>query len=108
MVKIHEHRGVFGVAEVVGLEPGAGDEDAAALRAALARHAVLCLRMDAPLEDAELQSVARFFGPIKDPVGGAKDGSPFRYEQPRQIIDSGFVMTDEIRQKLASVTPMWR
>lgn len=33
--------------------------------------------------------------PIKDPVGRAKDGTPFRYSEPRQVIDSGFVITGE-------------
>jgi alpha-ketoglutarate-dependent taurine dioxygenase len=104
MLEIREPRGAFGVAEVLGLESGAGDAHASELQAALARHAVLCLRMDRPLEDEELQSVAQLFGTIKDPVGRAKDGSEFRYEQPRQIIDAGFVMTDEIREKLGDLS----
>src|SRR5262249_13763124 len=44
------------------------------------------------------------FGPIKDPVARAKDGTTFRYEQPRQIIDSGFVLSDEIRAKLGDLS----
>jgi alpha-ketoglutarate-dependent taurine dioxygenase len=103
MIEIHGHRGGFGVAEVVGLPPARNDAHAAALRAALARNAVLCLRMDRLLEDDELQSVARLFGPIKDPVGRTKDGGTFRYSEPRQIIDSGFVLTDEIREKLGEL-----
>jgi len=104
MVEIRRHDGVFGVCEVLGLETGHGEEYAGTLRAALAQHAVLCLRMKRPLEDAELQSVARLFGSIKDPVACTKDGSPFRYDQPRQIIDSGFVLTDEVRAKLGNLS----
>ncbi len=103
-MEIHESREDFGVAEVLGAGPTSGDEHAAALRAELAEHGVVCLRMDRPLEDAELQSVAWLFGPIKDPVARAKDGSTFRYSEPRQIIDSGFVMTDEIREKLGDLS----
>jgi taurine dioxygenase len=104
MIQIHEMLEEFGVSEVLGLEPGRGDEHASVLRAAIAEHAVLCLRMERPLEDAELQSVARLFGPIKDPVGRARDGSAFRYSEPRQIIDAGFVLTDEIRAKLGDLS----
>ena len=103
MVQIRPHDGAFGVSEVIDLDPGRGAAHEAALRQALARHAVLCLRMARPLEDEELRSVARLFGPIKDPVARAKDGSRFRYAEPRQIIDSGFVMTDEMRAKLVEV-----
>jgi len=104
VVEIHEHQGGFGVAEVRGLEPGCGGEHAAGLRSALAQQGLLCLRFDRPLEDAELQSAATLIGPIKDPVGRAKDGSTFRYGEPRQIIDSGFVMTDEVREKLGDLS----
>ncbi len=91
------------MAEVLGLDPARTDAHAPALRAALAGHAVLCLRMERALEDAELRALARLIGPIKEPVGRAKDGSAFRYAETRQIIDSGFVMTDEIRQKLGEL-----
>ncbi len=104
MVEICEHRGPFGVSEVLGVEPGRSGAHAAALRQALARYAVLCLRMQRPLEDAELQWVAGLFGPIKDPVARARDGSAFRYAEARQIIDSGFVMTDALRAKLGDLS----
>jgi alpha-ketoglutarate-dependent taurine dioxygenase len=104
MLEIHEPGGVFEVTEVVGARPGLGDEGAAALRAALARHAVLVLRLERALEDEELQVVARLFGPIKDPVGRSKDGGSFRYSEARQIMDSGFVMTDELRAKLGNLS----
>jgi alpha-ketoglutarate-dependent taurine dioxygenase len=94
----------FAVVVVEGFDPDRGEADAAALRAALARHAVLCLRMPRSLEDAELREVAQRFGPIKDPVAVAKDGTPHRYDQPRQTIDSGFVLSDEIRSKLGALS----
>ena len=103
MIQTREARETFGVSEVLGLDPGCGAQGAI-LRAALAEHAVLCLRMERPLEDAELQSVVQLFGAIKDPVGRAKDGSRFRYSAPRQIIDAGFVLTDEVRAKLGDIS----
>src|SRR5262249_48930635 len=67
-------------------------------------HGVLCLRMRHLLEDEEFKALARLFGPIKDPVARARDGSAFRYDQPRQIIDSGFVITEQIRAALGDLT----
>jgi hypothetical protein len=104
MIQIHDSGDSFGVAEVLGLDPTAGDEHAPALQAALAQNGVLCLRMERPLVDEECQAVASLFGPIKDPVAVTKDGAEFRYSERRQIIDSGFVMTDEIREKLGELS----
>jgi len=104
MIQVCDSLRDFGVSEVLGLESGHRDEHAAALRSALAERAVLCLRMDHALEDAELVSLASLFGPIKDPVSRAKDGSAFRYSESRQIIDAGFVVTDEIRAKLGNLS----
>jgi alpha-ketoglutarate-dependent taurine dioxygenase len=104
MIQVCDPLRDFGVSEVLGLESGHGDEHAAALRSALAERAVLCLRMNHALEDAELVSLAGLFGPIKDPVGRAKDGSALRYSELRQIIDAGFVLTDEIRAKLGDLS----
>jgi taurine dioxygenase len=59
--------------------------------------------MPRALTDDELQAVAALFGPIKVPIGRTKDGGTFRYADKRQIIDAGFVMTDEIRAKLGDV-----
>jgi alpha-ketoglutarate-dependent taurine dioxygenase len=64
---------------------------------------VLCLRMSRALEDHEFEAVAQLFGPIKDPVGRTKDGGTLRYSEPRQIIDSGLVMADEVREQLSSL-----
>jgi len=104
MIEICQPSGAFGVTEVLGLRPEDGDQQVGEVRAALAGHAVLCLRMDRALEAEEFQSVAHTLGQIKDPVGRAKDGSEFRYGEARQIIDSGFVVTDEIREKLGELS----
>lgn len=103
MIEIREPNTAFGVAEVLHLDPIRSDGHAAALKAVLANHGVVCLRMAQALEDEQLQSLVRLFGPIKDPVGRTKMGGEFRYSEPRQIIDSGFVMTDEIREKLGDL-----
>lgn len=99
MFEIRE-RETFGASLVLGLEPGGGEAEAATLRAALARHGVLCLRMRRPLAEGEFDALAQRFGPIKDLVAPAKDGSAFRYGERRQIIDSGFVLSEEIRARL--------
>ncbi len=93
----------FHVAEAVGVDPSNPGAHAAELHDALAHLGVLCIRFPRPLEDRELQAVAATLGPIKDPIALTRDGEPFRYSERRQIIDSGFVMTDEIREKLGDV-----
>jgi taurine dioxygenase len=103
MVEVRE-RSAFAVVEVAGLDPEDGRSEAGLLRDALARCGVLCLRMARALDDAQFESIARLFGPIKDPTARAKDGTPFRYDQPRQIIDAGFVLSDEIRAKLGDLS----
>ena len=92
----------FEVARVVGVRPGEGEPGS--LRELLARSGVVCLPMERPLADDELQAVAQLFGPIKDPVGRTKDGGQLRYLARRQTIDSGLVMTDELRAKQGRVT----
>jgi alpha-ketoglutarate-dependent taurine dioxygenase len=74
------------------------------LRSALAVHAVLCLRQPSALDDDGFRSVARIFGPIKDPVGRTKTGGTLRYGEERQIIDAGFVLTDELRADLGDLS----
>ena len=71
---------------------------------ALWAHGVLCIRFAAALDDAEARALVSMIGPVKDPVGRTRDGSPLRYGEDRQIIDSGFVMTDEIREALGDVS----
>ncbi len=105
MLEIREPPEAFGIAEVSGVDPAAPDARAAArLQRLLAGAGVLCLRMPRALEDEELQAVAGLFGRVKDPVGRTKEGGLFRYSERRQIIDSGFVMTDEVREKLGDVS----
>jgi taurine dioxygenase len=98
------HEG-FGAAEIVGLDVGATTDDAnrQLVRDALWEHGVVCLRFPRPLDDAEARSVAAMIGPIKDPVGRARDGSALRYGEDRQIIDAGFVLTDELRAELGDL-----
>jgi len=96
--------GGFEAAELVGLAPErdvADDAVRAAAREALARHGVLCIRLDRKLDKEEFRRVAGLLGPIKRPVARTRDGGLFDYDADRQVIDSGFVMTDELRRALA-------
>jgi taurine dioxygenase len=105
-IDMAELPGEFGALEVLGLTPDIACSDDAvrtALRTALANHAVLCLRQPEALDDEGLRTVAQIFGPIKDPVGRSKDGAPLRYSEERQIIDAGFVLTDELRAELGDL-----
>ena len=70
------------------------------LRELLATHAIVCVRLPARLTDDENRSLVTIIGPIKDPIGIDVDGDPLRYSDPRQVIDSGFVLTDELREQL--------
>lgn len=97
--------GEFGVAEVTGYDPSEPPPgERGAIADALANHGVLCLRMPRALTDEEFQAVTRLFGPIKDPIGRTVDGDELRYNTMRQTIDSGFVMTDEVRARLGDVS----
>jgi taurine dioxygenase len=42
--------------------------------------------------------------PVKDPVGRTRDGEPLRYSDDRQVIDSGLVLTDEMRAELGDLS----
>jgi taurine dioxygenase len=98
--------GAFGAVEVVGLqvpEACADPETRHALASALWEHGVVCVRMERALTDDEARAVASMIGPIKDPIGRTRDGSEMRYSEDRQIIDSGFVLTDELRAQLGDV-----
>jgi alpha-ketoglutarate-dependent taurine dioxygenase len=59
--------------------------------------------MPRALADGEARSIARLLGPIKDPIGRDRDGNELRYADDRQIIDAGFVLTDELRRELGDV-----
>ena len=97
----------FGASEIVGVVPARDAADSSAcdvLRQTLAEHGVVCLRFDEALEDTTFRQVARMFGPIKDPVGRTRDGSELRYDTDMQVIDAGFVLTDEMRTQLSGVS----
>jgi len=99
--------GPFGAAEIEGLDPlrDAGDASARArLRDALYAHGVLCVRLPSALDDTEARALASMIGTVKDPVARTRDGSLLRYGDDRQVIDSGFVMTDEVRAVLGDVS----
>ncbi len=92
--------------EINGVRPTDANDDATcrALRDALAVNAVVCLRFPDALDDEEARAVASMFGPIKDPVGRTRDGGILRYGEDRQIIDAGFVLTDELRAELGDLS----
>src|SRR5262245_62145764 len=99
--------GPFRAVEIDDLSPqrDASDEARRAeVRALLARHGVLCVRLPAALDDAQARALASMIGPIKDPVGRARDGRPLRYSEDRQIIDSGFVLSEELRAQLGDLS----
>jgi alpha-ketoglutarate-dependent taurine dioxygenase len=64
---------------------------------------VICLRLDRPLTDDEAEGVAAMIGAIKDPIGRTRDGGLLRYGERRQVIDAGFVLTDELREQLGDI-----
>ena len=64
----------------------------------------MCIRQPEPLDDGEARAIASMIGPIKDPVGRTRDGGTLRYGEDRQIIDAGFVLTDELRAELGDIS----
>jgi len=106
-IETHDLPGDFGAVEVLGVTPEVailGEEIRSALRTALARSAVLCLRQPEGLDDDGLRAIAEVFGPIKDPVGATKDGGTLRYSEERQVVDAGFVLTEELRAELGDLS----
>ncbi len=97
--------GAFGALAVEGVRPAHAADAAtvATFRELLAQHAVVCLRQPAPLDDGEARAIVSMIGPIKDPVGRTRDGGTLRYSEDRQIIDAGFVLTDELRAELGDI-----
>src|SRR5262245_60129381 len=95
----------FGAVAIEGVQPIDASDAAIAeeLRDALWKHAVVCLRFADALTDDEAVAVASMFGPIKDPIGRTRDGSMMRYSDERQIVDAGFVLTDELREQLGDL-----
>ena len=64
--------GELATVEVVGLDPATHSNDAtvaAWLRELLWQHGVLCIRLNAKLDDDDMRAMVQLFGPIKDPVG---------------------------------------
>jgi taurine dioxygenase len=104
-VEIRTVPGPFGAAEIDGLQiEDTGDERARnTIRQTLAERAVVCIHFTDALDDEEARAVARMVGSIKDPVGRTRDGGTLRYSEDRQIIDAGFVLTDELRAELGDV-----
>ena len=99
--------GSFGDTEILGLEPTRDASDANVadwLREVLWERAVVCVRLSAKLTDEELRALVSMIGDIKDPVGHDSDGNPLRYGEERQIIDAGFVLTDELRESLGDIS----
>ena len=96
----------FGPVEVVGFHPSDVSDVALCrrLREALSSHALVCIRLDAPLEEGEALAIATAVGPLKDLVAPTRDGAVMRYGEPgRQIVDAGFVLTDELRAELGDL-----
>ena len=96
----------FGAAVIEGLDIAGDASDARVgewLRTLLWEHAVVCVRQPAALTDDEHRALVSMIGPVKDPVGVDVDGLPLRYGDEKQIIDSGFVLTDELRASLGDV-----
>ncbi len=73
------------------------------LRAALWENGVVCVRSSRALDDDELRELASRFGVIKDPVAHTRDGEALRYSDEKQIVDAGFVLTDELRAQLGDL-----
>ena len=102
-VEIRTIPGDFPAAEVLGFDPTrdlARPSVAEAVREALAGYGVLCLRIGEKLDKDAYRAVTSLFGPIKNPVARTRDGSLLQYDQDRQVIDSGFVMTEAFRRQL--------
>ena len=59
----------------------------------------MCVRLSEPLSEDEARALASMIGPVKDPVGRTRDGGRLRYSDERQIVDAGFVLTDELRAR---------
>jgi len=96
----------FGPAIVAGLVPAemTDPDRSRVLRAALWSHGLVCVRFDGPLDEHDARALATMIGPIKDPVGRTRDGGQLRYSEQRQIVDAGFVLTDELRAKLGDLS----
>ena len=98
--------GGLGAAEIEGLDPAVdpGDErKAKVLRDALWKHGVICVRLPTAMTEDETRALASMIGPVKDPIGRTRDGGLLRYSDERQVVDAGFVLTDELREQLGDL-----
>jgi len=106
-IEVRAPAAAFGEAEIVGVVPGRDVADGVVserVRGALAQHGVVCLRLDAALDEKTFRGIAALFGRIKDPIGRARDGSQMRYDADMQIIDAGFVLTEDMRAQLGGIS----
>lgn len=96
----------FGPAVAEGLVPADLTDGAAsrALCAALWTNGLVCVRLDGALSELETRGLAEMIGPIKDPVGRTRSGAELRYGEERQIVDAGFVLTDDVRAELGDLS----
>ena len=96
----------FGAAEITDLDPADTSHPApgALLREALAQRGIVCVRSSSTRSDAEMRALAALLGSVKDPVARTRDGGMLRYGEDRQIIDAGFVLTDELRAELGDLS----
>jgi alpha-ketoglutarate-dependent taurine dioxygenase len=98
--------GEFPIAEVRGLDAARHvrlREVGEWLRALLWRFGVMCVRQTGPLDDASMRSIVSHVGTVKELVARTATGDPIRYGDTKQIIDSGFVLTAELRAELGDV-----
>jgi alpha-ketoglutarate-dependent taurine dioxygenase len=99
--------GALPVPAVEGLDPASApgpDAVAAWLRELLWWYGVVCIRLDAPLDDATFRAIASMPGAIKELLARDRDGTEIRYGETKQIIDAGFVMTSELAEALGDVS----
>ncbi len=92
------HQTPFNV-QIIELNFTEAKHSASQLERQLAEAGVLCLRMRQKLSKEEFFEIRDQFGGVKDPVGKTKNGESYQYSPIRQAIDSGWVPTEEDRQK---------
>jgi alpha-ketoglutarate-dependent taurine dioxygenase len=98
--------GSFGAVEVLGFDVARATQDERVgdwLRRQLWQHAVVCIRLPERLDDSGLRSIVGLVGTVKELVATTNDGAKVRYGETRQVIDSGFVLTEELREQLGDV-----
>lgn len=81
----------------MGLVVEAADVDPERVPSLLWEHGVIRLRLGRTLTDDEHRAVVAMVGPVKELVAVDRDGAPVTYGDTRQVIDAGYVRTDEER-----------